>query len=390
MSRDLRLVAASLFVWGTGEGMFLYFQTLYLEEWGAEPFLIGAILGAWGVATAIAQAPAGYLADRFGARPLMWGSWILGTLAAWIMALAGSLNAFVIGLVLFGLTSAVLAPMNSYVTAVRGQWSEGRALTLTSATYHLGAVIGPLAGGLIGQRLGLQTVYLIAAGIFILSTLLILFVHRPPTEVHNPGEAPSELRRNPRYRLLLGLTLLTMFALYFAQPLTPNFLQNERGLSLEQIGLMGTLGSLGIVVTSLVFGHLHASRGFMLGQPLVAVFALLIWRGTSLPLLGIGYFFVGGYRLTRSMVLAFARSMIRPDETGLAFGLLETANAAAVILAPPVAGLLYERSPDLMYPVALAMIAGAIAINLFFYPRLSHRPSRLPQLMKYFRGLYDS
>lgn len=390
MSRDLRLVAASLFVWGTGEGMFLYFQTLYLEEWGAEPFLIGAILGAWGVATAIAQAPAGYLADRFGARPLMWGSWILGTLAAWIMALAGSLNAFVIGLVLFGLTSAVLAPMNSYVTAVRGQWSEGRALTLTSATYHLGAVIGPLAGGLIGQRLGLQTVYLIAAGIFILSTLLILFVHRPPTEVHNPEEAPSELRRNPRYRLLLGLTLLTMFALYFAQPLTPNFLQNERGLSLEQIGLMGTLGSLGIVVTSLVFGHLHASRGFMLGQPLVAVFALLIWRGTSLPLLGIGYFFVGGYRLTRSMVLAFARSMIRPDETGLAFGLLETANAAAVILAPPVAGLLYERSPDLMYPAALAMIAGAVAINLFYYPRLSHRPSRLPQLMKYFRGLYDS
>jgi hypothetical protein len=35
MKRDLILVAIAMFAWGLGEGMFLYFQPLYLEELGA-------------------------------------------------------------------------------------------------------------------------------------------------------------------------------------------------------------------------------------------------------------------------------------------------------------------------------------------------------------------
>ena len=69
MSRDLVLIAMSLFVWGTGEGMFIYFQSLYLQHWGADPVLIGSILGVMGIMMTIGQAPAGYLADRVGSRP---------------------------------------------------------------------------------------------------------------------------------------------------------------------------------------------------------------------------------------------------------------------------------------------------------------------------------
>lgn len=390
MSRDLRLVAVSLLVWGIGEGMFLYFQTLYLQEWGAEPFLIGAILGIWGIATTVAQAPAGYLTDRFGARPLMWFSWILGAVAAWIMALAGTLNMFVIGLVLYGLTSAALAPMYTYATAVRGKWSAARALTVISAAYHLGAVVGPLAGGLIGQRMGLQTVYLFSGCVFVVSTVIILLIRPAPVEVHDAESAPSELKRNGRFITLLGLTLVTMFALYFAQPLTPNFLQNERGFSLEQIGMLGTMGSLGIAVMALILGNLRAGLGFLIGQPLMGVFSLLIWQGASLPVIGIGYFFLGGYRLCRSMVLAYARTMIRAEETGLAYGLLETANAAAVILAPPIAGLLYERDPASIYPAALGMIAAVILINLYFLPRLGQKTQFWQQWAILRRGTHDA
>jgi hypothetical protein len=45
MKRDLILVAIAMFAWGLGEGMFLYFQPLYLEELGANPIMIGTILG---------------------------------------------------------------------------------------------------------------------------------------------------------------------------------------------------------------------------------------------------------------------------------------------------------------------------------------------------------
>ena len=115
MNRNLLLVAISLFVWGIGEGLFFYFQPIYLQELNADPLMIGTILGGMGIAMTVAQIPAGYLSDRFGSRTIMWGSWILGTISAWVMAFANALPVFVVGLIMYGLTSFVLAPMNSYI-----------------------------------------------------------------------------------------------------------------------------------------------------------------------------------------------------------------------------------------------------------------------------------
>ena len=102
MNRNLLLVAASLFAWGLGEGLFFIFQPIYLEEWGADPVMIGSILGAAGIAIMIAQLPAGYLSDRFGPRPMMWASWILGTIAIFFMASANTLSMFVVGVITYG------------------------------------------------------------------------------------------------------------------------------------------------------------------------------------------------------------------------------------------------------------------------------------------------
>ncbi|HSM24444.1 MAG TPA: MFS transporter [Anaerolineaceae bacterium] len=104
MNRNLKLVSISLFFWGVGEGLFLFFQPIYLLNLGADPIAIGAILGGMGFMTTISQIPTGYLSDRFGSRPLMWFSWIWGTIAAWMMALSGSLILFVIALLLYGFT----------------------------------------------------------------------------------------------------------------------------------------------------------------------------------------------------------------------------------------------------------------------------------------------
>ena len=45
MSRDLKIVSAAMLTWGLGEGMFYIFQPLYIQQFGADPVLIGTILG---------------------------------------------------------------------------------------------------------------------------------------------------------------------------------------------------------------------------------------------------------------------------------------------------------------------------------------------------------
>jgi len=363
--RDLLLVSLSLFFWGIGEGMFTYFQPLYLQQWGADPLMIGGILGALGVSMTVAQAPAGYLADRIGPRPVMWASWILGTLAATIMALAGSLPLFVGGMLIYGLTSFVVAPMNTYLASARGSWSVERALTVPSALFNLGMVIGPILGGLVAEARGIRQIYAISSGIFILSTAIVLFARREPSDAHNEITAQRpNLLRNPRFLGLLGLIAMTTFALYIPQPLTPNFLQNEAGLSLRTIGQLGSIGSLGNTLVVLSLGSLKAPAGFLIGQILMGLFALIMWQGTSTAWFGVGYFFIGGFRLTRAMALAYARYFIRSTETGLAFGLIETANGIAIILAPLVAGALYTAGPRLMYLVSLVLIVCLVLANL--------------------------
>ena len=123
-------MAASLFTWGIGEGLFFYFQPIYLQKLGASPVGIGSILGAAGLIMAFTQLPAGYLADRFGRRRLIWISWVTGCIATLIMASANSLNIFIIGILMYAFTSFVMPPMNSYITHARGKWIGCRCVDL--------------------------------------------------------------------------------------------------------------------------------------------------------------------------------------------------------------------------------------------------------------------
>jgi len=310
----------------------------------------------------------------------MWSSWVLGTIAAWVMALATSIEGFIAGMLLYGLTSFVLAPMNSYITGARGKWSVGRALTLTSAMFNLGAVIGPWLGGQVGDLFGLRRVYLVAAVLFIVSTLIILFIRRQPILEHSEEDKDRHLIHNRRFIGYLFVVFLAILAITLPQPLTQNYLQYERGYSLTQIGQLGSIGSLGSALLTLGFGRLNAGIAFLTGQLLVGFFALILWRGEGLGWYGLGYFFLGGYRLCRSMTVAQARPLIRPAEIGVAYGIIETINSGAYILAPVLAGLLYSRSPTLVYPVSLALIATSLLMSGWFIYTNWHTNAELSRI----------
>src|SRR5574341_1312143 len=147
MNPSLLWLGASLFMWGIGESMFLLFQPIYLQQLGADPIEIGAILGAFGAVMTLAHIPAGHLSDRIGRRPMLLIAWVAGIVATLVMALAGSLTVFIIGILIYGLTAFVASPLDSYVTAARGKWSVGRAITFISMTFNAGAVLGPVTGG---------------------------------------------------------------------------------------------------------------------------------------------------------------------------------------------------------------------------------------------------
>jgi MFS family permease len=368
MSVDLILLFVSLFTWGIGEGLFFVFQPIYLGQLGADTMTIASVYSAFGAAMMVAHIPAGYLADRIGRKPLLIAAWASGLVATWVMALARTLPVFIFGMLMYGLTAFVSSPLNSYVTAARGKLNPARAMTLMSASFNLGAIIGPISGGWIGDHIGLRTVYFIAACLFIVSTVILFFLHSQPRDHHDPSAPPARLLSNTRFIGFLFISFFVMFVTYLPQPLTARFLENERSLSLGSIGLLGSINGFGNALFNLLLGFLSSRLGLVLVQICVAFFTLLIWRGTGLGWYMLGYFILGGYRAARAFIFSLVRSLTHPSQMGLAFGFAETFNSLAVVLAPLLAGVLYTRDPLMVYWVSLVLIGAAILVSVIAVP----------------------
>jgi MFS family permease len=370
VSRDLILIACSLMTWGLGEGMFYFFQPLYLQELGADPIKIGSILGLVGLATMLAYLPAGYLSDRVGRRPMICLAWFLGAVSTGLMALAKSLPVFVIGMVIYGLTNFVTVPLNSYTTHARGKLSVGRAITLISASFYTGFILGPLIGGWIGANIGLHANFAIAAGIFVVSSMIVLFIPSQPVE-ENPDENKINMFRSlwsGRYAHYLLLTFFVMFGLYLPQPLTPNYLQNLRGVGLIAMGQLISMRSLGVVGFNIILGHFNARLGYLLAQVCMGLFSALIWLGSGLPVYMAAYVLMGSYITARGLVFAQGRMLVNGPNMGIAYGALETVMSLAMVLGPPLAGYLYTINPNSIYTVSLALIGTGLVANLALSP----------------------
>jgi MFS family permease len=370
LNRNLPFVASALLLWGFGEGLFFNFIPIYLaQQFVLTEYQIGIVLGIFGFSMAITHIPAGRLADRIGRRPLLIIAWVLGLLAAIVMGIALSLPLFLIGLFAYGLTAFVAAPLSSYVTAARGNWQVSTALSLTTATFGLGMVLGPVTGGWIGDHYGMRMSFFVASGIFVFSNLSMFLVQAQPIDHHDPESPPPKLISNKQFVLWMIALTFAIFAMYLAQPLTPNFLTAVRGLSLSTTGIIFTAGALGNSLMAMFFSRVEPRRGFIFAQLLVILFAVFIWKGASLPVFSLGYFLLGGFRAGRPLAQAQARELVHDSQMGLTYGIMETISSVIFILTPPLAGILFEYDPTIVYPLAIGLIIISIVVTYQFSPR---------------------
>ncbi|MEP7133760.1 MAG: MFS transporter [Chloroflexota bacterium] len=372
MNRSLIWLGAALFTWGIGEAMFMIFQPIYLQQLGASPLAIGGILGAAGLMMTLVPIPAGHISDLWGRKQMLIAAWVFGIMATIIMALAKNLFVFVVGVLLYGITLFVVSPLDSYLTAARGKWSVARVFTFSGIAYNSGVMIGPALGGWIGDHYGLRMIYTVSAGIFIFSTFLIFQIGAQPRDHHDPEAPPAGLLTNKRYLGFLGVFFIVALAVYLPQPFTPSFLENQRGLSLIQIGTLGSIVGVGTVVFNFLLGMLEARNGFLIGQIGVAAYALLLWKGTGFGWFAIAYFMLGGFRALRGLGVAQVRPLVHESQMGLAYGVAETVGASTSFIIPPLAGYLYSLNPFTIYPIALIAIAVGFVVSFIFAPHSKH------------------
>jgi MFS family permease len=375
LSRDNRLLALSLLVWGTGEGLFLHIQPLYLEQLGADSKGIGQILAASQLVLGLSFVPAGWLADRVGYRRLLIAGWLLGLAAALGMAFAPDLRTFVMALLVYGLSGFVVPVMSSYITAARGRATVEHALATVYAAFALGSIPSPALGGWIADNWGLPAVYRSAVVFIAISSALVFLLGERRGAHAEAGTVPNaRLWRDREFRLLVGLMFAGMALLWLPWTLTPNFLRNERGFEIGDIGLLGTVSALGAIVMQLWLGRRRPRQTLPLAYLLMLGAVLLLWQARVLALLGVAYFLRSSLNLARVAGSSLAARVAGAHRLGLAYGMIETTATLAITSASVIAGYLYDARPDLPYLVAaigLPVLAGA---TLLLAPRVQGLP----------------
>lgn len=381
MTRDLRILGLSALTWGIGEGMFIYFLPIYLQDLGANPLQIGGILGLGALVMTVVQIPAGILADTIGSKTVMLAGWLFAAIAAGVMFVATNLIIFTLGICLYFFAGLMYAPMASYVSAIKSSWTLTRSLATISAIYSAGLIIGPLLSGKVADALGLRMIFGAALIIFIISTMILIFVSPQPIQPSRSGKRYQNLIKNLKVRKFVLVVSLSLFAMYLSWPLTPIFLQDMRAVSISTIGLLGSINAVGIVVFSLSLGRSKHRWGMPLSQCLVGISVILLWIAVGTHWYAIGFFLAAGYRIVRVMVTGHIETLVHASESGLAYGIAETIGAGIILIASPVAGYLYGIKPDLPFSISLVLI-GITLVPISIVMAESQVPSSKLQSMK--------
>jgi MFS transporter, FSR family, fosmidomycin resistance protein len=123
---------------------------------------------------------AGYFSDRMGRQRIIMSSMAMTVVVLFGMAFAGRSSAFVIlvaflGFFLFAVRSVLQAWLLDVTPPKRG----GTSIGVLFATQSLGAALGPLLGGLIADRYGLDAVFYFLASTIIVANLFVFFTPAP-------------------------------------------------------------------------------------------------------------------------------------------------------------------------------------------------------------------
>jgi MFS family permease len=266
MLRNRTLLAVSLAVCAsfTGIGMVIPVRVLYAESRGASLAIIGAMASSYLISNFLFQYPSGWLADRWGRKPMMILSLTAQAMLSAIYLLINNPALFIVLRFAEGAAAAAFLPSaRALITDTVPSKQRGEAFGIFSAFLNAGFLLGPGLGGLLAA-IGYATAF-IGAVIFRLVAIVIVV-----TMIHVKAISEQEIEEAARpvsLRTLFNIALTGAYILAFGNfifvgfdiTLTALWLHDHLGASVAIIGFAYVAFSIpGIVVAP--FGGRVADR----------------------------------------------------------------------------------------------------------------------------------
>lgn len=266
MLRNRTLLAVSLAVCAsfTGIGMVVPVRVLYAESRGASLAIIGAMASSYLISNFLFQYPSGWLADRWGRKPMMILSLFIQALLSAVYLLINDPVLFVVLRFAEGAAAAAYLPSaRALITDAIAPEKRGEAFGIFSAFFNTGFLLGPALGGILAST-GYASAF-IGAVLFRLVAIVIVV-----TMIHIKTRGEQEVEEAARpvsIRTLFKIGLVGAYILAFGDylflgfdiSLTALWLHDHLGASIAVIGFAYVAFSIPSIIVA-PFGGRVADR----------------------------------------------------------------------------------------------------------------------------------
>jgi len=379
--RNQIVTVVMVFAVFTGFAFVLPFLPLYVRELGVEEpeaaaLWAGVLIGIAPLLAGLLAPVWGRLADRHGHKRVA-----VKALVAYVVLLAlcaavtsvGQLLVLRAGVGLFG----GLGPLGLAMAAAHAPREEtGRAVGLIQAAQILAAAVGPFAGGMLADSIGMRRTFLAAAGLCALALLLVLALYRDADRSAERDATAGAAGFGAVVVLpgVLGL-LAVLFVVNFVgrsfTPILPLHLQ-DLGVPADRLasatGVLISVYSVTAAASAALLGRASQSRSphalllatLVGGAPIVMGMALAPSYGAFLALGVLGGLVSGG---SLTLCYTIGGLMVPSAVRATAFGFFSSAALFGGAVAPTVAGLVAHVSLRGIYwvdGVLYLALAGAL------------------------------
>jgi MFS family permease len=223
---------------------------LYVLELGATPAFAALIVGLRGVGVLLFDVPAGMLVARFGDKPVLLGG--LGLILSGLVLLSLTTEPWAIGIAALALGlghAAWMLGRQSYLADICERHELGRAIAAMAGLQRGGALIGPVAGGLLAGMAGYPVAFVVGALGAIVAAVTVLAFARNVAHTNTRGDAGlgGTLRVLKEQRHVFATAGTSALVLQFMrtsrQLLVPLF-GEAAGLGVTTIGWIYSLSSV--------------------------------------------------------------------------------------------------------------------------------------------------
>ncbi|WP_305788311.1 MFS transporter [Symbioplanes lichenis] len=368
--------SAAFFVQGLGA-----LGVLLQRELGLSAAQLGLLMSAAQLVPLAGLLVAGELLDRYGER------WVVGAGAGLVGAalltgtLAPGYAALLVVLLLAGAGYSTVQPGGSKSVAAWFDSSRrGVAMGVRQAGLPLGAALASASLPAVGAAFGWRATLGAGGVVALAGAVLFAATYRPPPASDRKTGTADDRKSGSRRSLLWNTALACGVALIAVQCgiglLTVLHLHDKAGLSPARAALVlvaaqgaGVAGR--ILLAALSDRRRTRNRQSVVTVSMLAVLGALILLMTpagwspivaTAAFVWLGFFGIGWYGPWVALVTEAAP----PGRTGFALGLAMAVNQVAIVLVPPVLGLLRDTSGGFVAPWGLlaALIAAALVTQM--------------------------